>query len=223
MHFHPRNTVDTNFARHKVCLLNFYMNSFVFPQHAKQFSKKLSASGSDLILHNATNPTCRTSGFSGTNDSRHQLPMTIKQNDLPQLSHTNAEVLAYLLEDRNRQYVRMVDHFNKRLSEDGLLRKLLNSGTHARPQNRIRILIDAGAQILEHDNRSLARAWLKEDHEAVAAVYFDEDHRARVIYGKCTDIPLVASPFADKLEECVVYIDESHCRGKYHLRSSNTL
>jgi hypothetical protein len=31
--------------------------------------------------------------------------MTIKQNDLPQLVHTNAEVLAYLLEDRNRRYI----------------------------------------------------------------------------------------------------------------------
>jgi hypothetical protein len=213
--------VNTNFARHKVCLLDFYLNSFVFPQHAKQFSKKLSASGSDLILHDAMNPTCRTSGFSGTNDSRHQLPMTIKQNDLPQLSHTNAEVLAYLLEERNRQYVRMVDHFDKRLSEDGLLRKLLNPGTNARPQNRIRILIDAGAQILEYDNRSFVKAWLKEDHKAVAAVYFDEDHRARVIYGKCTDIPLVASPYAENLEECVVYIDESHCRGKWHSFLSN--
>jgi hypothetical protein len=142
--------------------------------------------------------------------------MIIKQNDLPQLSHTNAEVLAYLLEDRNRQYVRMVDHSRKRLSEDGLLRKLLNPGTYGRPERRIRILIDAGAQILEYDNRSLVKAWLKEDHEAVAAVYFDDDHRARVIYGKGTDIPLVASPFAENLQECVVYIDESHCRGKFY-------
>jgi hypothetical protein len=141
--------------------------------------------------------------------------MTIRQNDLPQLAHTNAEVLAYLLEERNRRYVRMVDGYNKRLSEDGLLRKLLSPhGPHSTPHNRIRILIDAGAQILEYDNRSLVKAWLKEDHEAVAAVYFNEEHRAMVIYGKGTDIPLVASPFAESLEECVVYIDESHCRGK---------
>jgi hypothetical protein len=110
----------------------------------------------------------------------------------------------------------MVDHFRKRLSEDGLLRKLFNPGTYGKPESRIRILIDAGAQILEYDNRSLVKAWLKEDHEAVAAVYFDDDHRARVIYGKGTDIPLVASPFAENLEECLVYIDESHCRGKSH-------
>jgi hypothetical protein len=209
-------------CRYKVCLLDFYLNSFVFPQHAKQFSKKLSASGSDLILYDPISPTCRVSGFSGTNDTRHQLPLTIKQNDLSQLAHTNAEVLAYLLEERNRRYVRMVDQHNKRLSEYGLLRKLLNAESKSYtsdlqfvPSDRIRILIDAGAQILEYDNRSLAKAWLKEDHDAAAAVYFDEEHRAMVLYGKGTDIPLVASPFAENLEKCLVYIDESHCRGEY--------
>ncbi|KAH4934580.1 hypothetical protein HBI79_087720 [Parastagonospora nodorum] len=207
-------------VKYRVSLLDFYLNSFVFPQHAKQFSRRLSASGSDLVVYDPNSPACRVSGFSGTNDTRHQLPMTIKQNDLPQLAHTNAEVLAYLLEERNRHYIRMVDVYNKRLNEDGFLRKLLNPYAKPNAQNgrpivaeRIRILIDAGAQILEHDNRSLAKAWLKEDHEAAAAVYFDEGHRARVVYGKGTDVPLVASPFAENLEDCLVYIDESHCRG----------
>lgn len=155
--------------------------------------------------------------------------MTIKQNDLAQLAHTNAEVLAYLLEDRNRRYVRMVDSYKKRLSEDGLLKKLMhpygfhwNANSNApNAPDRLRILIDAGAQILEYDNRSLAKAWLKEDHEAAAAVYFDEDHRARVVYAKGTDIPLVASPFADNLVDCLVYLDESHCRGKFNPANDN--
>jgi hypothetical protein len=141
--------------------------------------------------------------------------MTIKQNDLPPLAHTSAEVLAYLLEDRNRRYVRMVDQYNKRLTEEGLLRKLLNPSALGIPLPRIRILIDAGAQILEHNNRDLAKLWLKVDTAAAAAVYFDEEHRARIIYRRSlgSDIPLVASPYAENLEECVVYIDESHCRG----------
>jgi hypothetical protein len=197
-------------------VLNFYLNNFVFPQHGKQFSKKLSASGSDLVLFDPTRlPKARTSGFSGTNDTRHQLPMTITQNDLPQLAHTNAEVLTYLLEDRNRKYVVMVDDKDKRLTEDGIINKLLNPYGHPSDnRNRIRILIDAGAQILEYDNCSFAKAWRKQDYEASAAVFFDDDHRAMVLYGKNTIIPLVASPFAENLEDCLVYIDESHCRGK---------
>ncbi|KAF2871478.1 hypothetical protein BDV95DRAFT_493867 [Massariosphaeria phaeospora] len=207
------------YVRHNVYLLDFYLNTFVFPRHAKQFHTKLQASGWDLVLHDPSRQSnSQTTGFSGTNDSRHQLPMMIEQKDLRNLAHTNAEVLSYLLVERNRRYVQMVDKSGKRLSEEGLLKKLLNPlgvewPKRPDPKERIRILIDAGAQILEHDNRSLARAWLKIDHQAAAAVYFDSDHRARVVYGKGTDLPLVASSFAENLEECLVYLDESHCRG----------
>lgn len=79
--------------------------------------------------------------------------MNIKQKDLPQLAHTNAEVLAYLLEPRSRQYVRMMDSNNKRLSETGFLKSLSNQQDSAtKSRNSIRILIDAGAQVLEHSN-----------------------------------------------------------------------
>lgn len=220
--FHAINVEDTaqlselhQHIRYNVFLLDFYLNNFVFPKHAKQFKSKLQASGWDLVLYDPRRKGCQTTGFSGTNDTRHQLPMTIKQNDLPSCHHTNAEVLSYLLETRNQRYVRMVDNSQRRLSEEGLLRKLLNPHDNWGPlhNERIRILIDAGAQILEHNNKGLAQLWLKKDHEAVAAVYFDNDHRARVVWGKGKDMPLSASPFASNLEDCLVYIDESHCRG----------
>lgn len=50
--------------------------------------------------------------------------MMVKQADLPKLKYTNAEVLAYLLEHRNRKYVRAVDLSGKRLGEIDLLRML---------------------------------------------------------------------------------------------------
>ncbi|KAF1962412.1 hypothetical protein CC80DRAFT_400484 [Byssothecium circinans] len=210
-------------VRFNVYLLNFYMNSFVFPRHAKQFDMKLQASGWDLVLYDPEKPKARTTGFSGTNDSRHQLPMTIKQNDLPKLAYTNAEVLSYLLLPRNRRYIRMVNQHG-RFSEVDLVNKLFNpydkfvrddytGEFNPDPKERIRVLIDAGAQILEHDNISLVKAWLKVDRMAAAAVFFDSDHRPWVLYRKGTRIPLVASPFAESLDECVVYLDESHCRG----------
>ncbi|KAF2020220.1 hypothetical protein BU24DRAFT_477383 [Aaosphaeria arxii CBS 175.79] len=206
-------------VRHNIHMIDFYLNNFVFPKHAKQFETKLQASGWDLVQFDPDRKlNCATTGFSGTNDSRHQLPMTIQQNDLAELKHTNAEVLSYLLEGRNRRYVPAVDDQGKRLSETDLLAKLvdpfgkgLQNPSHS---ERLRILIDAGAQILEHDNRSLAMEWLKIDHDASVAVYFDSsDHRAWVIYKNGKLIPLVASPFAERLENCVVYLDESHCRG----------
>lgn len=212
---------NTDSNRYKVRLLDFYLNNFVFPQHAKQFGKKLSASGSDLVLYDPQRPTrYRTTGFSGTNDVRHQLPMTIRQNDLPKLAHTNAEVLAYLLEKRNRSYVLMVDQNMKRLDEEGILYRLLNvEDSRSGYRYRIRILIDAGAQILGYSNLDFAKLWRKIDHEAKAVVFFDDDDRPRVLYGKGILVPLVASPFAESLEGCLVYMDQSHCRGKFHTLS----
>ncbi|KAF1972673.1 hypothetical protein BU23DRAFT_643344 [Bimuria novae-zelandiae CBS 107.79] len=201
-------------VRFNVYVLDFYMNNFVFPRHAKQFDTKLQASGWDLVHCNPiTGQSCKTTGFSGTNDSRHQLPMTIKQNDLPNLRHTNAEVLAYLLEHRNRRYICMVDNSGKRLDEDNILRKLRKPAYRFSEKERIRILIDAGAQILEYSNHDLVKAWLNVDEDAAAGVFFDASHRPWVTYrnGKC--VSLLASPFAENLEDCVVYMDESHCRG----------
>ncbi|KEF56127.1 uncharacterized protein A1O9_07708 [Exophiala aquamarina CBS 119918] len=77
----------------------------------------------------------------------------------------------------------------------------------------IRILIDSGAAILEMTNYDLAKKLLELDTTAPAAIYFDEDNRAMVTYRGRKTLPLVASPFADNLGECLVYLDESHTRG----------
>jgi hypothetical protein len=122
-------------------VLDHYMNHFVFPTHAKQFDFKLQASGWDLPLFSQAEfdqamARARTTGFSGTNDKKMMLPLTIQQSDLPSLHQTNAEVLTYLLQDRNRTY-HVVARAGRRLSEREFLQQLSDK--------RIRILIDAGA------------------------------------------------------------------------------
>ncbi|KAI8626460.1 hypothetical protein F5Y19DRAFT_223552 [Xylariaceae sp. FL1651] len=188
-------------------VLDHYMNHFVFPAHAKQFEVKLQASAWDIPLYAEAQQTPRTTGFSGTNDNRIMLPLTIRQDDLPSLTQTSAEVLSYLLQRRNRRYYTTVDSRGRRLTELGLVENLC--------YGRIRVLIDAGAYILEMDNRTLAKNWLTYDHEAKAAVYFGADNRAWVYFrGEIKgDMPLLATPFADDLSECVVYLDEAHTRG----------
>ena len=93
----------------------------------------------------------------------------------------------------------------KRFSELDLLNYLQRSG--------IRILVDAGAFILEMDNLTLVRTWLQQDSEAQAAVYFGSDNKARVHYKTGQTVPLLATQFAGNLEGCLVYIDEAHTRG----------
>jgi len=78
---------------------------------------------------------------------------------------------------------------------------------------KIRMLIDAGAQILEMDNFSLARAWLMVDYGSPAAVFFNAQDKPFVLYRNGVQIPLLASPFAENLGDCLVYLDEAHTRG----------
>jgi hypothetical protein len=192
-------------------VLDHYMNNYVFPAHAKQFSIKLQASGWDLPLFSNCQLggnkalRARTTGFSGTNDNKMMLPLTIRQDDLPKLTQTNAEVLTYLLQDRSRKYI-IATSQGKRLTEENLLRKIAAM--------RIRILIDAGAYILEMSNDNLVKAWLDIDTQAKAAVFFGADNRAWVQYrGGKAKVPLLATAFAEKLDDCLVYLDEAHTRG----------
>lgn len=195
--------------RYNTTVLDHYMNAFVFPLHAKQFAVKLQSSAWDLPLFSTDTEEkhARTTGFSGTNDNRRLLPLTIEQHGLPSLEKTNAEVLTYLLQDRNRRYVVAADSCGIRLSEQQLLRDITKHG--------IRVFIDAGASIIELDNRSLVKTWLDIDTQAQAAVYIgDNDNRAWVQYrGGKEPVPLLATPFANNLDQCLIYLDEAHTRG----------
>ncbi|KAL2041871.1 hypothetical protein N7G274_005656 [Stereocaulon virgatum] len=216
--------------RQQMPVINYFLNHFVFPRHARTFERKLVSSGWDIATQKFTNleksltrlegdtnliagssrkiqrtSTSLTVGFSGTNDNRTLLPLNVVQSDLPGLAHTNAEVLTYLLQSRNRGYFHTADAGGRRLTERDFLSRLKNHG--------IRMLLDAGAQILELDNVSLAQVWLQVDYEAEAAVYFGEDGRARVIYRDGKIQPLAGSPFLNNLSSCLVYLDEAHTRG----------
>ncbi|TVY57509.1 hypothetical protein LCER1_G002022, partial [Lachnellula cervina] len=205
-------------VHYQVIVVDYFLNNFVFPRHAKQFQLKLQASGWDIPLFSPQSPATiieksrasnsfqlpLTTGFSGTNDSKRMLPLTIKQQDLSGLAHTNAEVLTYLLQQRNRQYALVADHRGKHLSERGLLQRISNMN--------IRVFIDAGAQILEMDNHALAKTWLDIFTQAPAAVYF-RDNTPMVLYRHGRQVPLLASPYADDLGEALVYLDQAHTRG----------
>ncbi|RDA90702.1 hypothetical protein CP533_4956 [Ophiocordyceps camponoti-saundersi (nom. inval.)] len=194
-------------------VVEHYMNNFVFPRYAKQFSVKLQSSGWDLPLQpdkigeESWGSVAKTTGFSGTNDNRRLLPLSIKQEDLLSLSHTNAEVLSYLLQRRNRMCMVSTTSNGLRLSEEQLLEQLKRKG--------IRLLIDAGAYILEMDNKCLIQKWLDVDTQAQAGVYIDsQENRAWILYrGSKAPLPLLATPFAENLVDCLVYLDEAHTRG----------
>ncbi|KAJ3570319.1 hypothetical protein NPX13_g5768 [Xylaria arbuscula] len=188
--------------------INYYLNHFVFPIHARQFEVKLQANAWDIPIFSKDNTqVTRTSGFSGTNDNRWVLPLTINQRDLPGLKHTSAEVISYLLQERNRQFIVIPRPRLKESKEEGFLRDL--------KRENITVLIDVGAYISEMDNQEVARAWLEVDSEAKAVIYFRNDNRAWVHYrgNLKEDLPLLATELADDLSGCNVFLDEGHTRG----------
>lgn len=122
-------------------LIDFYMSQLVFPKEMKEFVHKLSSSGWE-IGRDKNHPT---TGFSGTNDSKYVLPVSIKQSDLPQQLHTNAAVLDCLLRPENS--------VDSTLSNGiGVLNAavLLDMAVASNPP--VRVILDVGAQVLELEN-----------------------------------------------------------------------
>ncbi|KAI8676385.1 hypothetical protein NCS56_00526100 [Fusarium sp. Ph1] len=205
-------------VRYNNVVIDYFLNNFVFPRHAKQFEVKLQSNGWDIPLSPLGDTSMQgrssglskplSTGFSGTNDNRTMLPLNIEQQDLPSLHHTSAEVLSYLLHTRNRHCILPID---VRTSQYGRASEL--DLLHYLKRMQIRVLIDAGAQILEMDNFTLAQQWLRIDQTVRAALYFDEENKPWILTQEGRRTPLLASPFADDLSQCLVYLDEAHTRG----------
>ncbi|KAH8798597.1 hypothetical protein F5884DRAFT_687263 [Xylogone sp. PMI_703] len=185
--------------------INFYLSSIVFPAEMKEFPHKLSSSGWDI----AAEKSYPTTGFSGTNDSRYILPSSINQCDLaPQLS-TNAAVLDCLLRPENSYMDISSDSPTRILDAEALL----NIALKLTPP--VRVILDVGAQVLELQNEEVVRKWLSmvSESEAQAAIYFDSRNELCVLGRDGTKELLQVSPFAKQMDQCLVYLDESHTRG----------
>jgi len=196
--------------RYNKAVIDSFLSGVVFPKEAKEFPHKLSTSGWDL----AGSKAHPTTGFSGTNDNRYLLPISIEQLDQQEQRNTNARVLSFLLQPEN-SYMRIAarNNNNERMSVEGLLGMLVKPSEG--PQ--FKVLLDVGAQVLELSNKEVAQKWLglDVDHSAQAAVYFSDSDELEVLT-RDTHInpePLRVSAFADCLESCFVYLDEAHTRG----------
>ena len=77
----------------------------------------------------------------------------------------------------------------------------------------IRVLWDVGAQILDLRNYELAKAWLAISTNTSAAIYFNEDDELTVLTRDGNTQLLLSSPFAQQLDQCIIYLDDVHTRG----------
>jgi hypothetical protein len=202
--------------------IDYFLAHLVFPREMKQFPNKLSASGWD-IGEIKTHPTA---GFSGTNDSRVTLPLSVTQLDLPEQIHTNALVLEYLLRPENS--IVHIPVRNSRLAKsdaEALLDLVVSLNPHTQ------VVLDVGAQILELTNLEVAKTWLRmvpDEERAQAVVYVSDGDEICVVDRTGLVEPLQISPFANQLGACLVFLDEAHTRGidlklPQHYRAAVTL
>ncbi|KAI6327610.1 hypothetical protein MCOR29_002913 [Pyricularia oryzae] len=136
--------------RYAKAAIDYFFGHVVFPKYIKEFPSKLSASGWD-IGQVKTRPT---SGFSGTNDAREVLPLSVAHLDLPNQKHTNALVLGYLLRDDNHVFL-IPPRATTGSDADQLFNMVMGM------QQEVQVLLDVGAQILELGNVQVAKQWLR--------------------------------------------------------------
>ncbi|KIO00351.1 hypothetical protein M404DRAFT_153077 [Pisolithus tinctorius Marx 270] len=166
--------------------VDFYLSQVVFPKEAKEFPSKLSSCGWDL----AEEREHVTTGFSGTNDARFLLPISTVQRDLHHQRATNAKVLSYLMRHENDAYVQTSWPDGQRRTAGAFL-----------------------ALVLELKNNEFAALWLELKPDALAAIYFSDDDELTVLSRDGSTQSFLESPYASRLDECIVYLDDAHTRG----------
>ncbi|KAL8647212.1 MAG: hypothetical protein Q9210_005690 [Variospora velana] len=191
--------------RYSKKVADFFLTHVVFPKEGKEFDQKLSTSGWDIPAR----PTSEkiTTGFSGTNDNRFLLPLTIEQRDPPELLHTSGQVLEFITRPENLEYACAKDDKGAHLSSEQLLHFIQSF------DSSIRILIDVGAQILDLSNDQVISQWLPLVPNVDAGIYFDENDYAMVLTRTGKKEKLATSSFSNRMDRCIVYLDDVHTRG----------
>ncbi|KAL4895588.1 hypothetical protein BDV59DRAFT_211254 [Aspergillus ambiguus] len=160
--------------------IDYFLAHIVFPKELKEFPNKLSASGWD-IGEVKTHPTV---GFSGTNDSRVTLPLSVEQLDLAEQNHTNALVLEYLLRPETSVVLTPV---------------ILDVGAQILELTNFEV------------TQTWLRMTSSDGH--IQAVVFVNDNDEICVVDRTGLVELLhMSPFGKHLEACFVFLDEAHTR-----------
>ncbi|KAI6145488.1 hypothetical protein BKA82DRAFT_3958001, partial [Pisolithus tinctorius] len=77
----------------------------------------------------------------------------------------------------------------------------------------IRLVLDVGAQVLELQNKEFVELWLKLKPNASATIYFNDDDELTVLSCGGATQSFSESPYANRLDECIIYLDDAHTRG----------
>ncbi|UJR11323.1 hypothetical protein I4U23_015504 [Adineta vaga] len=187
--------------RYNTLVINYFLNHFVYPREAKQFPYKLISSAWDLSTADRTH---RVTGFSGTNDTQLLLPVSIRQYDLPKLRKTDAIVVNNLLKPENNRYQSLPMDANTM----SILTEIVNY------TSLIQVILDVGALFIDQTNREVAIKWLEMSDKTKIdyAIYLESDSII-VCNRQFHHHSFLTSPASERLDRCIIYLDEIHTRG----------
>ncbi|KAJ3037549.1 hypothetical protein HDV00_001594 [Rhizophlyctis rosea] len=187
-------------------VIDFWLNTFVFPREAKLFEGKIGSNAWDLCA-GTEHPT---TGFSGTDDTSLLLPLTTRQENLSDLEGTNGKVIANLLNMGGQSAGTPVYcGLDQMISGRHIVQRMVDDP--ATP----RVLLGVGALLLDLNNEGVAAQWLDlaDVHDTDAAVFFDEGNHLTVVDRKGRRTRFELSPYKERLDRCVIYLDDVHTRG----------
>lgn len=186
--------------RNNMYVIDFWLASCIFPREAKTFAGKMMCTSWDLCPEKLKK---LSTGFSGTNDTKTLLPLPVFQNDLVELEETNENVRRILLRKENENYKRL----EANISGCSIIEELVKSKTS--------VLLDSGALMLELSNEQVAKTWLNlvSSNKFDAAIYFNEQDILQTIDRNHLVTEFDYSVYREKLDRCLVYLDDSHTRG----------
>mmetsp|Transcript_54426 Transcript_54426/g.176044 ORF Transcript_54426/g.176044 Transcript_54426/m.176044 type:complete len:661 (-) Transcript_54426:72-2054(-) len=194
-------------------VVDFWLDQVVFPVEAKQFAHKLVSTAWDLCrsYRRAEDPgrgprTVFATGFAGTDDARLLLPPSVQQKALEELRKTNGVVLRNLLREENDEYALLDDTAGAVM----LIERLLS---RSEGEGKINVVIDPGALVLEYTNAEFAKEWLRQRPDMEGAVYFNDKNGIDVVTRNGSVTPFAVSAHANRLDRCLLYLDDAHTRG----------
>jgi len=191
--------------------IDYFLSHLVFQKYMREFPHKISASGWDLGQEKSK----PTTGFSGTMDSRHLLPLEVYHLDLDRQKHTNALVLKHILQPENTIQILPLRHaLSQNVGQISNADMLLRTVRAMHPV--VRVILDVGAQILEYNNQQVVEKWLgmwEDTKETEAAIFFNENDELSVLDRNGRVELLQVSPYTNRLDVCLVFLDEAHTRG----------
>ncbi|KAB5542462.1 hypothetical protein GE09DRAFT_1244749 [Coniochaeta sp. 2T2.1] len=147
-------------------------------------------------------------GFSGTNNSKEVLPLSVKALNLQ--PHTNATVLTTLFQEENK-VLELGDRGGSRLSTvtEGMISTLVES------EQAMQVILDIGAQIISSSNFQMAEKLLRLASLSYfdAVIFFNDQNELSVLTRNGIVNSFLTSPFATHTDRCLVFLDQAHTRG----------